>query len=1040
MISVRWLIVPVVVLHMALLQAQETQWYLHAEEELRNGIALFEENNFAAARQKLEEIYKIFPSYISSSDEVLRQQVDYYIAVSAAECGDQDAVILLQRYLETYHETDRRRMIYLYLGKWYYRNAQYSEATPWLEKVNVTDLNNRQVYEHRFMLGYCYFVKKKFEEARPLFSTVKDIPEKYYYPANYYYAFICFYQKDYAEALRSFSKIEDSKMYAPVIPYYVAQIHYAKKDLDKTIAYVRQSLTKPGVLYRDELNYLLGQAYFQKDDYSAALPLLEAYMQKNTKVQKEDIYRLAYCQYRTGAFKEAVENFKQLNLLNDPMGQNATYALADCYLKLGQKDKARSAFQSASTAYHDQAIREESLFQYARLSFETGFVNDAITALEDYLAVYPNGKYADEVNETLAAALVHSKNYDRAWKLLEKMKLSSPMLKEAYQQVTYFRAIELFNDAQYAEALKLCEKSLSSGILPDLKALATYLKGEILYQQEKYPAAAEEYRKYTTLSTPEVERKGVSSKFRAWYNIGYCAFKQKDYSNALLYFGKALQELAVTADNAGKKALLPDLYLRYADCGFVTRNYTRALEGYSAIVTNNWASAPYAQFQISILYGLQGKNDAKIEALDYLIQKYGNSAYADQAYFEKGETYMNESRYAPAREAYQTLIAKYPNSKLLAKSHLKIAVIDYNNGKKEQSIEDYKTVVRKFPNTPEANEAMGAMREIYLELGRAQEYVDFTRTVHNYSLSEQEQDSLLYENALKIYEQNDCPKAISLFSEYLKRFPGGIFAYEAHWRISDCHIKLKSFNDALAHLESVINHRYGRYYERALQRAAGICYYDLKLYEKSLQYYKLWYPVASTPANTYASMTGMLQAAHQLGRYDEVIEYADLLLNSGMAKEPDIQDAHYKKGFAWYSKQERDLALQAFRRVSEFPVNAKCVESKYMVAKILHEQGQYRASLDTCFKLKNKYASYEYWVVKTFILMADNYYAMDNAFQAKATLESIVQNYDGDEQLLNEARQKLEKIRSEELQKSKLMLSAPPDTLMFENDTILLNK
>lgn len=47
---------------------------------------------------------------------------------------------------------------------------------------------------------------------------------------------------------------------------------------------------------------------------------------------KEDIYQLAYCQYKTGAYTKAIENFKQLNLLDEAMGQNATYALADCYL------------------------------------------------------------------------------------------------------------------------------------------------------------------------------------------------------------------------------------------------------------------------------------------------------------------------------------------------------------------------------------------------------------------------------------------------------------------------------------------------------------------------------------------------------------------------------------------------------------------------------------------------------------------------------------------------------------------------------------
>ncbi len=118
------------------------------------------------------------------------------------------------------------------------------------------------------------------------------------------------------------------------------------------------------------------------------------------------------------------------------------------------------------------------------------------------------------------------------------------------------------------------------------------------------------------------------------------------------------------------------------------------------------------------------------------------------------------------------------------------------------------------------------------------------------------------------------------------------------------------------------------------------------------------------------------------------------------------------------------------------PVSEKAVEAKYMVAKILNEEGQYQASMDTCFKLKDRYSSYEYWVVKTFILVSDNYYALNNAFQAKATLESIVENYTGDKTVLDEAKTKFEKIRTEEINKSKIMQPVTGDSLIMEQDSI----
>jgi predicted negative regulator of RcsB-dependent stress response len=277
-----------------------------------------------------------------------------------------------------------------------------------------------------------------------LFASLTGIKEKYFYPSNYYYGFICFYEKDYNQALKSFKDIEDSKMYASVIPYYIAQIYYLKRDFATLLPYLKNATGKDGVLYKSEMNFMLGQVYFQKEEYAKALPLLDGYISKAQKVNKEDIYQLAYCQYQTGAYSKAIENFKQLNLVDDKLGQNATYALADCYLKTNQKDKARSAFQSVVSMQHDATLRENALYNYAKLSLELNFTTEAIQALEDYQLNFENGKYNDDVNEMLASALVQTRNYDRAYRLMEKMKLQSNRIKGSLSEGYLFQSCGAF--------------------------------------------------------------------------------------------------------------------------------------------------------------------------------------------------------------------------------------------------------------------------------------------------------------------------------------------------------------------------------------------------------------------------------------------------------------------------------------------------------------------------------------------------------------------------------------------------------------------
>lgn len=1019
---------------------QQSFTYMDVQKAYREGLELFDEKNYLSARGKFDEIYRQCSTSEACRAEVIMQNIEYYIAVCAVEANTHDALLLLQQYQQKYHETDKRRMLYFYSGKYYYRNNKYNEAADELAKVNISDLNNAQLYDYKFMMGYTRFLKKKFTEAKPFFAAIKDVQDKYYYPANYYYAFISFYLKDYNEALKSFTAIQDSKMYESVIPYYLAQIYFIKNDYTKLIPYIKTNLEKDAVLYKDEMRLLLGQVYFQQNEYEKALPLLENYVRKSDKVRKEDIYQLAYCQYKTGAYNKAIDNLKQLNLLNEPLGQSATYTLADCYLKTNQKDKARSAFGSAAAMKFDEQIAENALYNYGKISFESNYHTEAIQSFESYLEKYPKGIYYDDVQEMLVNVLVQTKNYERTYKIMERMKNIGPSVRDAYQRITYYRAIELYNDKRIDEALDLCNKSLKYTSNLEITALCTYLKADILYNKGMYPEAAELFKQFIPMSTPAVERTGEASKFRANYNIGYCYFKRKNYKDAVLYFDNAIKQIDKTNDIKGTRLLMPDLYLRYADCNFVTKNYNVALDAYSVIVTNKWSSAEYAQFQKGVILGLTGRFNDKINAMSNLTVLFPNSVYTPQAYYEIGETYTELDNYKQAKTAYQNIISKYPQSDLLPKCFLKVAVIEYNSGNKEAAIESYKNVVQRYPKTKVEKEALDALKEIYVELGRADEYVDYVKNKTGVNITQTEQDSLTYISADNMYRAGDCTKATGLFAGYLQKFPNGIFTQDVQWKKADCHLRTKQFEEALTLFESLIQHKFNSYYERSLLKATGIAYYELKDYQRANALYKLLYIASTSQTNTYTALTGLLQSAVMLNRHEDVLETADQLLNSGLAKESDVQNAYYQKGKAFYAMANIDFALGAFNRVAEYPVNEKCVESKYMVAKILFEKQQYKASLDTCFRLKNKYASYEYWVVKTFILIADNYYAQNNTFQAKATLESIIENYEGDVTIIAEAKAKLEKIREEEINKSKLMIVPPSDTLILESDSILINR
>ena len=122
-----------------------------------------------------------------------------------------------------------------------------------------------------------------------------------------------------------------------------------------------------------DVSLFLGQIYFEKKEFSKALPLLESYVNGSDKVSKEVMYELSYCYYDAGQVNKAIEGFKQLSNEKDSLGQNSMYLLGGLYLKTGQKENARNAFLYGADNNSNPKQQEISKFNYAKLSYELGY-------------------------------------------------------------------------------------------------------------------------------------------------------------------------------------------------------------------------------------------------------------------------------------------------------------------------------------------------------------------------------------------------------------------------------------------------------------------------------------------------------------------------------------------------------------------------------------------------------------------------------------------------------------------------------------------
>lgn len=263
-------------------------------------------------------------------------------------------------------------------------------------------------------------MSKQFGLAKTQFTPLKEnARSEWYAPANYYYGCCAFFEGKYDDAAKAFARCEQSDKYKTAVPYYLTQIYAAQKNYDKVISYGAVKAKDTNVKNRAEINQLVGQAYYERGDYKSAMPYLEFAAKNGAPLRPSDYYQLGYSQYQNGYYKPAIDNFEQLTKQDSVLGQNGLYHLGDCYIRTKNKFNARNAFGQAASMNYDKSVKEDALFNYAKLSYELKFDRDAIDALQ---RINSTSKYYEDAQALMSEVFLNTRDYDRAIATLESVK------------------------------------------------------------------------------------------------------------------------------------------------------------------------------------------------------------------------------------------------------------------------------------------------------------------------------------------------------------------------------------------------------------------------------------------------------------------------------------------------------------------------------------------------------------------------------------------------------------------------------------------
>ena len=977
-------------------QAQTGSSRADSETTFESAREAFERRSYAVALHRFDAGRRA--ADWSSAD---RAAADVYAALCALYLHHPDGASRCERAAQQHPEAAGQ--LRWETGRYDPREKRWKEAAAALARVPSKEIPAAEQQEFKFRFGHALFETDRGAEALPQLESAAGLPGAFAQPATYYAGHIHYEAGRKEAALKAFKSLQQAPEFKAIVPVYIAQLLHSTQRYDELLEYVpvlQDSTLEMKPAMARAVGRLVGDAYFRVQEFEEAAPWLEtAWKGSNGDERNRELaYQLGYVRYVGKDFAGAVSVWGSVARGDDALAQNAHYHLADCYLQLGQKDRARTAFRLASELSHDPEVREDALFQHAKLAFELSYnpFDDAITAIERYLKEYPESKRRAEALGFLVDVYMASKDYRRALEALESLPEKNAKVRKAYQEVAFNRAVELYRAGRYAEADPLFTAVRTYPVDPQLAAESHFWQGECAFSTKRYDDAGKQYTLF--LNTPGAFNSALYDD--AEYARGYALFKRKSYTEALAAFRSFAK---VDAGDQPKRTL--DAVLRTADCFYATKDFVRAASGYAKFLEAGGTPADYARYQYAGSLGLGGNLAGQVDALATLVQEHPRSPLLPDARCEAARALIELNRLEEAAAQLDAVLKNHPNSPRTKYALVDRCLVAAKLGREEEALAAWDRIRTEFGNDQVAADAFYVIEPLLIERGL------LDNLPAGVGIGKDEIEGRLFAAASGLAGEGNCDKGSVRLGEYIRQYPEGRHAVEANFLLAECLVALSRVSEARMAYAQVLAAPVSEFTEPSAAAAATLAWNAEDL-AAALGHYKTLEQVAVLSEHVLEARIGLMRCHYLLGEPEPARGYADLVLADSRTPEDIRRVALFWRGKLRYDGGDRDGAAQDLETVAKFG-GARGAEAQYLLARMAFERQAYPQAEDLIFALIDGFSSYEVWKNKGFLLLVRTYMAQTDYFQARATAESILK-YVTDAAVVAEARALLVEIETAE--------------------------
>lgn len=583
----------------------------------------------------------------------------------------------------------------------------------------------------------------------------------------------------------------------------------------------------PASRHADEVNFLIGSAHFGQGEYQKAIFWFNESNIDMLSPEQQEAYcfRQAYSLLQIGDMEKARGYFARIEQIGTKYREASTYYVAYIDYATGKYNNALVEF----TRLKDLPdYKERSLYYITQIYFIQNKYEKVISEGKELLASYPDSENNSEVYRIMGNAYYHLGNEDQAINMLSKYVSStdSPLRGDLY-----ILGVCYYNKGNYSSAVNALGRTVREN---DALSQNAYL-----YLGQSYLKLKDKNNARMAFEAAATSSFDKQVKEAAMYNYALLIHETAftGFGESVTIFEDFLNDFPNSKYADKVNDYLVEVYL-------TTKNYQAALNSIDKI---KHPSTKILEAKQDILFqlGTQAFTNMELDkAVDLFSRAISLGAYnlesRNDAYFWRGESYYRQGEYNKAISDYRTYLnnTRQRNTDMYALAH-------YNLGYSYFKLKEYGEALNRFRQyvNLESNQQTPAYADAYNRIGDCLFHNrQFAMAEENYTRAAQLQPSAgdysVYQKGFLLGLQKDYKGKISVMDRLIREFPESQYVDDALFEKGRSYVLLDNNQTAAASFEQLMRD----FPQSSLARKAGVqlglIYFNDNQPEKAADAYK----------------------------------------------------------------------------------------------------------------------------------------------------------------------------------------------------------